>query len=211
MVLSLISQTIIIVILLTFSFGPAFFALLNTGINYGYKTGSLLAFGVFLSDFTLCMLIIFLVHFGASNFIQDEKSQRFMGILAGIVLIIFGAFHFGNKEMKNGDATIELKSPSPAAMILKGFFLNCLNPTVWILWLGNVTVVSKTLDYRVLNMIIYFSVTLVLVLLVELGKISLSNKLKKVLTQRTMHTVNIITGGLLIIFGLVLIYNHFFE
>ena len=87
MILSLIYQTIVIVLLLTFSFGPAFFALINTGIKYGYKTGSLLALGVVLSDFVLSILIIFLVHFGLSNFIQGEKSQRFMGILAGIISI----------------------------------------------------------------------------------------------------------------------------
>ena len=73
------------VILLTFSFGPAFFALINTAIKYGYKSGSLLAVGVIVSDFFLCLLVIFLVHFGAENLLQDEKNQRFAGILAGII------------------------------------------------------------------------------------------------------------------------------
>jgi threonine/homoserine/homoserine lactone efflux protein len=211
LILSLIYQTVVIVLLLTFSFGPAFFALINTGIKHGYKTGSLLALGVVLSDFVLSILIIFLVHFGLSNFIQGEKSQRFMGILAGIILITFGAFHFRDQSEKNEDATIEVKSPSASGMILKGFFLNSLNPAVWLLWLSNVTIISKTLHNKVFNMILYFSITLGLVLLVEFAKVSASNQLKKVLTAKTMHVVNIITGGLLIIFGVVLIYNHFFE
>lgn len=210
MILSLISQTIVIVLLLTFSFGPAFFALINTGITHGYKTGSLLAVGVVASDFLVSMLIIFLIHFGASNFIQDEKSQRFMGILAGIILIVFGAIHFKQPVPKK-DETLAIVAPSGQAMILKGFLLNCLNPAVWLLWLGNVTAVSKTLNYKVLNMIVYFSITLGLVLLVELGKVAIAGKLKAVLTPKTMYIVNIITGGLLVIFGLVLIYNHFFE
>jgi threonine/homoserine/homoserine lactone efflux protein len=211
LILSLIYQTIVIVFFLTFSFGPAFFALINTGIRDGYKTGSLLAFGVVLSDFVVSILMIFLVSFGATSLIQDEKSQRFMGILAGIILIIFGAFHFRDQGQENKNATIEVKSPSTVAMILKGFFLNSLNPAVWLLWLGNVTAVSKTLKYSIVRMIIYFSITLALVLLVELAKISASNKLKMILTPRIMHVVNVITGGLLIIFGVVLIYNHYFE
>ena len=210
MILSLIYQTVVIVLLLTFSFGPAFFALINTGITHGYKTGSLLAIGVVASDFVLSILIIFLIHFGASNFIHDEKSQRFMGILAGIILIVFGAIHFKQPVPKK-DETIQIMAPSAQAMIFKGFLLNCLNPAVWLLWLGNVTAVSKTLDYKVLNMIVYFSITLGLVLLVELGKVSVAGKLKQVLTPKTMYIVNVITGGLLVIFGLVLIYNHFFE
>jgi len=200
----------VIVLLLTFSFGPAFFALINTGITHGYKTGSLLAIGVVASDFLVSMLIILLIHFGASNFIQDEKSQSFMGILAGIVLIVFGALHFKQPAPKK-DAVIIIERPSAQAMIFKGFLLNCLNPAVWLLWLGNVTAVSKTLDYSVINMVVYFSFTLGLVLLVEFGKVAVAGKLKAVLTARTMYIVNVITGGLLIIFGLVLIYNHFFD
>jgi len=200
----------VIVLLLTFSFGPAFFALINTGITHGYKTGSLLAIGVVASDFLVSMLIILLIHFGASNFIQDEKSQSFMGILAGIVLIVFGALHFRQPAPKK-DAVIIIERPSAQAMIFKGFLLNCLNPAVWLLWLGNVTAVSKTLDYSVINMVVYFSFTLGLVLLVEFGKVAVAGKLKAVLTARTMYIVNVITGGLLIIFGLVLIYNHFFD
>jgi len=210
LIFSLISQTVVIVLLLTFSFGPAFFALINTGITHGYKTGSLLAIGVVASDFLVSMLIILLIHFGASNFIQDEKSQSFMGILAGIVLIVFGALHFRQPAPKK-DAVIIIERPSAQAMIFKGFLLNCLNPAVWLLWLGNVTAVSKTLDYSVINMVVYFSFTLGLVLLVEFGKVAVAGKLKAVLTARTMYIVNVITGGLLIIFGLVLIYNHFFD
>lgn len=210
MVLSLTYQTIVIVLLLTFSFGPAFFALINTGITHGYKTGSLLAVGVVASDFVLSMLIILLIHFGASNFIHDEKSQRFMGILAGIILIVFGAVHF-RQPIPKKDESVPIIAPSAQAMIFKGFLLNCLNPAVWLLWLGNITAVSKTLHYKVLNMMVYFSITLGLVLLVELGKVSVAGKLKQILTPKTMYIINIVTGGLLVIFGLVLIYNHYFE
>ena len=133
-----------------------------------------------------------------------------MGILAGIVLIVFGAVHF-REPIPKKDNVIEIIIPSAQAMIVKGFLLNCLNPAVWLLWLGNVTAVSKTLDYNVLTMIVYFSITLGLVLLVELGKVSVAGKLKQILTPKTMYVINVITGGLLVIFGLVLIYNHFFE
>jgi threonine/homoserine/homoserine lactone efflux protein len=210
LIISLIYQTIVIVLLLTFSFGPAFFALINTGITHGYKTGSLLALGVVLSDFAVCILIILLVHLGASNFIQDEKSQRFMGILAGIILVVFGALHFRAPVPKTTE-TVDLYVPSPTYMVIKGFLLNSFNPAVWLLWLGNVTAVSKTLRYSIFNMIVYFGITLGVVFLVELGKVSISGKLKEVLTPKIMYIVNVITGGLLIIFGLVLIYNHYFE
>ncbi len=209
MILSLVYQTVIIILLLTFSFGPAFFALINTGIKHGYKSGSILAFGVVMSDFFLCMLIIFLVHFGVTNLIHDEKNQRFMGILAGLILVVFGAFYF-KKPVTKSDETFEVQAPSSKIMFLKGFFLNILNPTVWLLWLGNVTAVRKTLDYSLLKMTVYFSITLGLVLLVELGKVYAAGRLKRFLTVKIMHRINVITGILLIICGVVLIYNHYF-
>lgn len=211
MLLTLISQTVVIVLLLTFSFGPAFFALINTGITHGSRTGSLLAAGVVASDFFVSMLVILLIHFGASNFIQGEKSQRFMGIIAGIILIVFGAIHFRQPPPKKEEEAIQIVAPSGSGMFVKGFFLNCLNPAVWLLWLSNVTIITKTLNNKVLNMILYFSITLGLVLLVEIGKVSVAGKLKQFLTPKIMYIINIVTGGLLIIFGLVLIYNHFFE
>jgi threonine/homoserine/homoserine lactone efflux protein len=211
LILSLIYQTVVIVLLLTFSFGPAFFALINTGIKHGYKTGSLLAIGVVASDFILAMLVIFLIRFGFANLIHDEKSQRFMGILAGIILIVFGSVHFKQPAPKKEEEAIDINLPSASSMIFKGFLLNCLNPAVWLLWLGNVTAVSKTLNYSFVKMVVYFSIMLGLVLLVELAKVSVAGKLKRVLTRKTMYVINNITGALLVIFGLVLIYNHYFE
>ena len=208
--IALISQTFLIVLLLTFSFGPAFFALINTGIKHGYKPGALLATGVVLSDLFLCVGIIFLVHFGAINFLEDEKNQRFAGILAGIILIVFGAFYF-KKPVKKSDESFEVKSPSLVGLLLKGFFMNLFNPAVWFLWLGNVTAVGKSFNYSAIKMIVYFSVVLGLVLLVELFKVFLSGKIKHFLTDKIMHIVNYVTGSLLVIFGLVLIYNHYFE
>ena len=209
MILSLIYQTIIIVILLTFSFGPAFFALINTGIKHGYKPGALLAAGVVFSDLFVCMIIIAMVHFGAVNFLQDEKNQRFAGIVAGIILIVFGAFYF-RKPVTKSEESIEIKVPSQLTLILKGFFMNLFNPAVWFLWLGNVTAVGKTFDYSMIKMIVYFSIVLGLVLLVELFKVFLAGKIKKFLTDKIMSTINHVTGAALIVFGIVLIYNHFF-
>lgn len=212
MLFSLIYQALIIIVLLTFSFGPAFFALINTGIKYGYKTGSLLATGIVLSDFILCVGICIIVHLGAINLLHSEKAQTFSSIIGGIILIVFGAFYF-RKQIQKNDATIDVgfETPKASFMILKGFVINLFNPAVWFLWLGNVTAISKTLDYSMIRMIIFFSIVLVATLIVELTKVYLAGKIKRYLTHKLMLTVNYVTGTALIIFGLVLIYKHFFT
>lgn len=211
MILSLIYQGLIIVLLLTFSFGPAFFSLINTAIKYGYKPSSLLAIGVVASDFFLCILVCLLVYFGAVNLLHSEKAQTFSAIIGGVILIVFGAFYF-KKHVTKSDKSIDIGYivPHPMLMVLKGFLINLFNPAVWFLWLGNVTAISKTLEYSLVNMILFFSVVLAAVLFVELAKISLAEKIKIYLTDKLMTIINYITGTVLIIFGFVLIYNHFF-
>jgi threonine/homoserine/homoserine lactone efflux protein len=212
LILSLIYQAIIIILLLTFSFGPAFFALINTGIKFGYRTGAFLAIGVVVSDLFLCLLVCLLVHFGMANLLHSEKTQTFFAIIGGIILIVFGAFFFKKIPVKT-DETIDIENqlPSPKLMLLKGFFLNLFNPSVWLLWLANVTAISKTLDYSMLKMITFFSIVLVAVLFVELFKVKLAGKIKNYLTDKIMTIVNYITGTALMIFGLILIYNHYFN
>jgi threonine/homoserine/homoserine lactone efflux protein len=212
LILSLIYQAIVIILLLTFSFGPAFFALINTGIKFGYKTGSFLVAGVVLSDFFLCLLVCVLVHFGMANLLHSEKAQTFFAIIGGIILIVFGAFFFKKIPVKTDDVIdIENQLPSPKLMLLKGFFLNLFNPTVWLLWLANVTAISKTLDYSMFKMLVFFSMVLGAVLFVELFKVKLAGKIKNYLTNKIMTIVNYITGSALIVFGLILIYNHYFN
>ena len=155
--------------------------------------------------------MILLINFGATNYIKEEKTQRFMGILAGLVLVVFGAMYFKKDPPKRSEEEISVYVPSVSAMLFKGFFLNVLNPTVWLIWLGNVTAVSKTLHYSVISMIVYFGITLGVVLLVEMAKLSAASKVKKFLTDKIMHRINLLTGALLVTFGMILIYNYYFD
>ncbi len=212
MILSLIYQAIIIVLLLTFSFGPAFFALINTGIKFGYRTGAFLAIGVVLSDLFLCLLVCILVQFGMSNLLHSSETQTFFAIIGGIILIVFGAFFFKKIPVKTDEVIdIDNQLPSPKLMLLKGFLLNLFNPTVWLMWLANVTAISKTLEFSMVKMIAFFSIVLVAVLSVELFKVKLAGKIKHYLTDKIMTIVNYITGTALVIFGLILIYNNYFN
>lgn len=212
MILSLIWQTIMMVTILTFSFGPSFFALINTGIKYGYRTGAFLAAGVVLSDFFLCVMVCLLVHFGMSNLLHSQQTQTFSAIIGGIVLIVFGALYF-KKSNASKDETIDMEMvlPRPTIMMIKGFFLNLFNPTVWLLWLANVTAISKTLDYSIIKMLLFFTCVLTLVLLVELFKVKLAGKIKHLLTDKIMNAVNYATGTALVLLGILLIYHNYFN
>lgn len=215
MILSLIYQSIIIVILLTFSFGPSFFSLINYSIKKGFHQAIMLAIGIVGSDFIVCLLTIFLVHLGLTELLNDSKNQRFAGILAGIILILFGAFYLKkdipSSENENIDDFHIKNETHPALLIVKGFVINLFNPAVWFLWLGNVTIISNLFNHSLVKTLIYFSILNLTVFAVEVFKIYLANKIKKLLTVKTIHIVNLITGSTLILFGIYLIYNYYFE
>jgi len=210
--LSLLYQGLIIVFLLCFSFGPAFFATINTAIKYGSKPSLMLVLGVVISDFLLCGLVIVLVHFGAIHFLQSEKAQTFSAILGGIILVVYGSFYF-KKHVTVTDKTIDISNqgPHPFWAILKGFLMNFFNPAVWFIWLGYVTAIGKSLDYSLIKMSIFFLLVLGAMLLVEIWKVRLAAKIKIYLTDKLMTGVNYATGVLLIIFGIYLIYSYHFS
>ena len=95
---AVIYQGIIIVLLLAFSFGPAFFGLINTSIKHGFRAGMALAIGVFLSDLVLAVGVCLLINYGAADYLQSPKNQTFIGILGGVILIIFGVLYLIKKE-----------------------------------------------------------------------------------------------------------------
>ncbi len=74
--------------------GPAFFALLQTSIRNGYKSGIAFALGVFVSDTTL----ISLSYLGALNLFSDPKNNFIIGIIGGTILIMFGIFNIFQKR-----------------------------------------------------------------------------------------------------------------
>lgn len=207
--LSLIYQSILIIVVLTLPFGAAFFTLINTGIKYGYRLASWFVAGVIISDFVICMFICAAVYYGGTNLLQSEKSQTFLSIVGGIILIIFGSFCLKKPVVKT-DTSLDIKIPSPSVFVFKGFFLNIFNPSAWIIWLANVTALSKSLDYSLLKMMIYFSFIIAIVLLIELAKAHVASSIKKYLTDRLLSVINYVTGIALIGFGVVLIYKYFF-
>jgi threonine/homoserine/homoserine lactone efflux protein len=211
LILDLISQGVVIVMILTFSFGPAFFALINAGIREGYKHGSMLAIGIVLSDLFLSITVSILIYFGLGNLLNSPKTQDISSVVGGALLLIFGITYFLKKSIKAEDKEEPVTQASAFFLISKGFLLNLFNPAVWFLWLANATAIGKTVHFSLIKMILFFLVVLGFVLCLELGKVFLAGKIKHFLTDRMMNIVNYLTGSALIIFGIVLIYKFLFK
>lgn len=209
--LTAIYEGLLLGLFLAFSIGPAFFALINTGISYGFRSGAALAFGIFFSDLFFVLVTVSLIHYGMSDLLTDPKHQAFLGVIGGIVLIIYGAFHFFNKNIRVDEANnLEVVTPRPYILLIKGFFLNMFNPFVWIFWIATTTAISSKYEFHLYRIIIFFASVLGVVISTDLLKTFVAGKIKQALNARMMLRVRYGSGVLLIGFGMYLIYKVFF-
>jgi threonine/homoserine/homoserine lactone efflux protein len=181
-------------------FGPAFFKLIHTSIQEGFKKGVLLASGVFVSDLLIALLCIF----GVADFMQEPGFQKLYSLIGGVLLLMMGikAFRHQYKAF--------LKSYSErvphSKNLFNGFWLNLINPFTLILWLNVLGSISLKyagdVNYKMLVTINLITILLVLFLM-DVLKVFLSHLIGKKLNARIFFNINKYFGILLVIIGLV--------
>jgi threonine/homoserine/homoserine lactone efflux protein len=97
-----------------------------------------------------------------------------------------------------------------AGLYLSGFFMNTLNPGVFLFWfawtaaiVADAAAASNPANYKA----IVFVTCLVFVLASDIVKVVLSEKLRPKLNAKNLHVINQIAGIILIGFGAFLLYG----
>ena len=201
-------QGVILGLTLSVLLGPALFTLLQTSIHRGWRSGTFLALGIFLSDIS----VVYLAFLGALQLINQKNNYMIAGIIGGSILIGFGVYTFLHKirldENSNG---IEMRVPGPITFILKGFFLNIMNPFVWFFWISAMVGVSSTYGDDKQGIAIFFAGTLDTVFGADVLKVFIAHRIKDHLNTNILVRVNHFVGILLVIFGLFLIVRVFLK
>ncbi len=187
--------------------GPALFALMQTSIKHGVKTGIFLAVGIFLSDLTLVVGS----YFGASQFISNPKAHLVLGIGGGAVLIFFGLMTLIRRVPKTEQVgafeEIRVKHPGSFPYLIKGYLLNIANPSLWIFWITSVLAISASYGGEKDKVALFFAGTLFMVLGTDILKAVLANKIKGASNPIVKIWVNRIVGVLFMIIGSFVIGN----
>jgi threonine/homoserine/homoserine lactone efflux protein len=206
MMIRVFFEGVILGLLVSVTFGPAFFTIIQTGIDRGFKSAFYTAFGILLCDFSL----IVVCYLGFTSIFSKPENNLYIGFVGGVILIIYGTYTYLKKPDILKRRSPKYKTPpintKQFKYVVKGFFLNLLNPFIIIFWLTAMGWVSaraeegKLLDY----VIVFFSGTLLTSFSSDLLKSFIGNKIKKYLRPRVQLWVNRIVGISLIIFGIVL-------
>jgi threonine/homoserine/homoserine lactone efflux protein len=184
-----------------FGFGPAFFALIQTAIHRGFGQGVLLAFGIFLND----LMVVVLTMFGAVSLVRGSDNYMLMGIIGGVLMIIFGLVTFRRKVVVKESEEKENDEPHALVYVAKGFLLNFANPFVWLFWLS--VAVSAAAGYEAdrYDLVLFFSGTLGVVLITDILKVFTASRLTRFLTDKFLIMINKIAGVALVLFGTFLV------
>jgi len=193
-------------LLVSITIGPAFFSIIQTGIDRGFKSAFYTSLGVMLCD----AFIIVICYLGLTSLFQKPENNIYIGFVGGIILIIYGTYSYLKKPDILKRRSPKYKTPpintKQIKYVIKGFLLNIANPFIIIFWLTAVGFVSaRTEDGKLINyVIVFFSGTLLTIFGTDLLKSFIGNKIKKYLRPRILLIINRIVGITLIIFGIIL-------
>lgn len=200
-------EGLLIGLVLSITLGPAFFTIIQTSIDRGFRSALLIAIGIAASD----VVLIFISFLGLSNFIETGKNQVYSGIIGGIVLILYGIYTYFKKpdilKKRSPAYKTPVRSISPLTYLAKGFFLNIANPFIIIFWLSMMGYITQRATYGHLTetAIVFFSGIIITVFAMDLLKSFIGYKIKKYLRPRVQLMINRIVGISLAVFGVLLI------
>jgi threonine/homoserine/homoserine lactone efflux protein len=189
--------------------GPIFFTLLQTSIEQGFRSGFFVAIGISLND----TFYITLAYLGIYQLFDRGNFKEYFAYVGGGILIVMGLYYLIIKSRKlSVYNAVKVEVKSPYKLIVKGFFMNGLTPSVFIFWLGTIGVATTKFGYVTPGKAIPFLASIVCtVFTTDLIKAKLADKLREVLTPRFVRSMNIVLGVALIIFGgrLIFIADNF--
>lgn len=190
-------------LLLSISVGPVLFSIIKQSLNNGHRGGLAFIFGVSASDITL--VLVSNVFTELFNSLKTYKTE--VGIAGRVFLVSMGIYFLFFKKVKvnaEGQQVFKFRKRDYAKIFFAGYFMNTLNPAVFIFWITTSTaVIAHTVNER----IVIFSTCLIWMLGADILKVFLAGKIRNRLTPHNIHIINRINGIILIIFGIALIWG----
>lgn len=189
-----------------FVIGPALFSILQTSISKGFYSGMQLAIGISLSDF----LIMFLCYFGLIQYFEKINFQIALGFGGSAIMVIYGIYMFNKKtatKTTQKEITLKVNWTGVFTEIIKGFFLNIMNPFLWILWLSIVSsgTSSGSTKEGIYKSIFFMLGIVSMIFTTDMLKCFFANKIKNLLSPKVIITINKVAGILLFLCAIFLL------
>ena len=184
--------------------GPLFFALVQAGVEEGFRAGAAVGLGIWISDF-LFMVGVYLGLAYITQIIELANFPLYLGIGGSIILVVFGLGTLASKPPSFNSANISIRSSSYFSLILKGFLINTINPFTVFFWMGLMSTVIIKSELSHSDAMIFFAGILGTIILTDSAKVLFAKKIRRKLRPVHVLWLRRISGAALIIFGVVLL------
>ena len=193
-------------LLLSITVCPVLFSTIKQSLNNGLRGGFAFVAGISASDITLVLIS----NVFTQLFAELKELKIEIGIAGCFFLVTMGVYFVFFKKVKINEAGQQVmifRKRDYAKIALSGFFMNILNPAVFLFWIyASSLVVTYSVNHRIFT----FAVCLLWMLGTDLLKVFLAGKIRNRLTPHNIHILNRINGIILIGFGLVLMCRLLF-
>jgi len=193
---------------LALSVGPVIFTIIKQSLNNGHTGGFSFVVGVWVSD--IILVIISNVFSALVTELMEYKSV--IGYIGSAFLIAMGVFYlFFKKVTLRTDAegnTSKFRKRDMMKIFSSGFFINMLNPAVFMFWLSTAAVLAT--QFNLHQRLVVFTVCMAVNIAADVFKVLLAGKLRSRLTLHNLTVINKISGVILVGFGMALLYSTVF-
>lgn len=196
-------------LMLTIMLGPILIALIQTSLENGGSAGLAVGLGIWVSDF----LIIFSSYFALNligDIVQGGGFRYWLGLLGGLVLIIFGIGAI-LKKVKIGPEKKYFSAKNYAGFWMKGFLVNTINPFTFIFWLGVISTYVIARKITSIQALIFLGSIMLTIITTDSIKILLAKKIKAKMQSHQLTWFNRVAGAGLFFFGVYLIYRSVLD
>ena len=194
---------------LFFSFGPAFFSLLQTSIHYGYKRAAPFAFGVFFADlFIVFLMLTVLKNVNMYGVLHDP----WVASIAGVVIFAMGIYTVFKRpshvEMAEDGTEVQMPTVEKRRYVLmRGFILNFVNPLIWIYWVSMIALMLGETGVSSDQVYVFFAGVLGATLSMDLLKCKMASLFHRIVTERRLLIINHVVGVILIVFAFYVVFS----
>ena len=137
---------------------------------------------------------------------EIEKYKNIIKYTGGFLLIGLGIYQFfPQKVLLDKDGVVVVKGRF--LFITKGFLLNFMNPVNFLAWLAIQTYLKGVNSYSNLQSLYFFLGAIGAVFIIEIVISVLANYIGKKLSNKVIRIVNVTSGYIFILLGLVLLFK----
>jgi threonine/homoserine/homoserine lactone efflux protein len=178
--------------------GATFFMLIETSMTRGFRSALWFDLGVLFCD----ALLIAAIYFFAAWINRLLVHSNYFNLAGGVAFVGFGINYILARRKED---MICKTNTGSLKLILNGFFINLLNPSVFVFWLGSMAFVITQFKLTGKQVLVYFGVTLSVVTILDVIKAYFAYRLSRLLSPRVLRSVYLVSGILMIGFGVYIL------